>query len=266
MSLRCLLFFIFLFSIIKIDAQVRRKGVTPLRRGNYDTTEIPSKYSLAQFQGKWQEYKRTDHNNNPVSFNDSLLLAFTDSNKVETKTNLNNRMTMKGTAEIDPGDILTAAADEYKIVSVSQDEIVLDDEDQYIHWFKKVNQFFYESLGKNQVNQDSYTTPIQATIVDIIGNWSVYKRDAKPGAITDDMFLIKYLNITTKTGDNTATGIITFYKGENSQQLPVTVTLNGTNIKIIAGQNTWDLSVYKADGKEFIFGNPGLLYFCKAEK
>jgi len=265
MPLRYFLLFTILFSFNKINAQVQRKGVSPLQRGPQPGQTKTPDYSLAQLKGKWQEFKRTDYHGNDVSFGDSLLLNFTDSDKVETKTSISNSMTMTGTANIDGDNTLTAAADQYTIKSFGKNEMVLDDNDQYLHEFKKVDLFWYELLGKTSVKQDTYDTSVKVKVSTILGDWTVYKKQAKPGFITGDTPLIKYLNLTNKTSDSTASGELTFYKGESSQQMPCTITLSGTNIKIVAGQNSWDLSVYQADADNFIFGNSGLLYFSKKD-
>jgi hypothetical protein len=268
MRVKYFLFFAVLFSLIDTaNAQrVGRKGVTPVQRGNgNNTSQKKSDYTLAGLQGKWQEFKRTDYHGNEVGFTDSIQLKFTDTNKVQTRTSVSNSMTMTGIADIDGDNNLTVASDAYTIKSFANNELVLDDNDKYLHQLKKVDEYWYETLGKLSVKQDTYNNTVKVTLKDITGKWSIYKRQAKPGAITNDMELIKYLNITTKVNDSTASGDLTFYQGQSSQESPCTVTLSGSDIKIMAGQHKWALSIYQADANNFIFGNEGLLYFSKAE-
>ena len=259
-----LFYILMLLSSISNAQQVHRKGVTPVQRGSNSSTKTAD-YTLTQFIGKWQEFKRTDYRGNEVGFTDSLQLNFTDSDKVETRTSISNTMTMTGVANIDGDNTLTAAADSYTIKAFGKNQMILDDDDQYLHQFKKVDTFWYEMLGKTPIKQDTYDTLIKTSITTLLGKWSVYKRQAKPGAISDDMEIIKYINITSKTTDSTASGNVTFYKGQSSQQLPCTVTISGSNIKIVAGQSKWELSIFQADGSNFIFGNSGLLYFSKKD-
>jgi hypothetical protein len=267
-SLKYFFISILLLSTIgESNAQYKRRGETLQSRG--DKTAKPKKadYKIDQFKGKWQEFERKERsNNNVVSFNDSIQLKFSDSNKVMTKTSIVTSMTLVGDAEIGDGNILTVAADEYTIKSLTSDELVLDDNEMFIHRLKKMDTFWYETLGRIPVKQNEYSTPIETSINNILGKWSVYRRQAKPGAVKDDILLIKYLSIPGKMNETTATGDIVFYKGQSSQQSSCTVTLKGTEIKIIAGANTWTLSVYQADANNFVFGNSSLLYFSKPSK
>jgi len=267
MSARFFLFLILLCSFGKQSiAQVRRKGVTPLQRGSRPSN--PNKkadFSVDQFRGKWQEYERVDRDSNlVVPFTDSIQLAFGDSSQVRTRISVSNAVSMNGLAEIDDDNNLTVASDEYTVKSFAKNEMVLDDNEKYIHRLRRVDMFWYESLGKLSVKQDDYSNSVSVPIKSVMGKWSVYRREAKPGAINNNMQLIKYLNILTKTNDSTATGDITFYQGQSAQQLPCTVSLSGGNIKITAGQNSWNYLVKQADGINFIFGNDGILYFSKS--
>jgi hypothetical protein len=253
--------------IMQADAQYKRKGETLQTRGNKNANGKKSIYSLAQLQGKWQEYDRKDRSNNtPVGFTDSIQMIFSDTNKVQTRTSIITSMNMKGEAEIDGDNTLTAAADEYTIKSLMNNELVLDDNDKFIHTLHKVDSFWYEKLGRLSAKTNDYSTPVKAAINDVLGKWSVYRRQAKPGATGSDVLLIKYLNIPSKKDEHTAVGDITFYQGQTELQLPCTVTLTGSSIKIIAASNKWELSVYQADAGNFVFGNSSLLYFSKPTK
>jgi hypothetical protein len=63
--------------------------------------------------------------------------------------------------------------------------------------------------------------------------------------------------------DNTATGEIMFYKTEKLETLPATFVLEGERLKISTDNNTWNMTLYKADGKELIFGDASLMYYSK---
>ena len=76
--------------------------------------------------------------------------------------------------------------------------------------------------------------------------------------------VIKYLKIQKKVDASTLTGEVTIYQKEKSQELPCTITLHKTGIQVTAGANSWYLPIYKADGKELVFGNVELmLNYCK---
>lgn len=248
-----------------VDAQrVKRKGVTPLDisknknvAGKNDIT-----FSLDQFTGKWQETGREDREKNLARIIDTIMLNFPEPGKIITRDG--NHSNIVGDAEIAPGNVLLAAADVYTIVSVTPEQLILDDQENYIHIFTKTPQFTYETYGKNIVKPDTYTEPVAVKLADITAKWSVYRRQAKPGAILPPTNIIRYLFITNKVDDSTANGQITFNVDEKSQAMSCTVKISDKAIAITAGTNTWNLAVYKADGKEFIFGDPEvLLYYAK---
>ncbi|MFT3682302.1 MAG: hypothetical protein QM791_18660 [Ferruginibacter sp.] len=253
-----------LLATMHLEAQhVKRKGVTPLDVTKKQGKNGAAAFSLEQFAGKWQETARTERDNNPAVITDTIMLNFPSPGKVITRDG--NHSNIIGNAAIEaPGNVLIAAADVYTIVSVSPEQLVLDDQDNYIHIFSKTQQFMYETYGKNAVNQDVYTNPVSITLADVTGKWSVYRKMAKPGAINPPTNIIKYLFITEKTGDDTANGEITFYQKEKSEMLPCSVKVNNASITVSAGDYKWDLMVYKADGKEMVFGDPDvLLYYAK---
>lgn len=255
---------LFLASLQTAAQRVKRKGVTPMdvtkNKGANGKDAIL--FTLEQFNGKWQETGRVDRENNLARIFDTLMLNFTEPGKVITRDG--NHANIMGNAEIAPGNVLLAAADVYTIISVTPEQLVLDDQENYIHTFTKTESFTYESYGKTAVKPDVYTTPVSIKSTDILGKWSVYRRQAKPGAIHPPTNIIRYLFIRDKVDDITANGEITFYVDEKSQAMSCTVKINNDAILITAGSNTWNLSVYKADGKEFIFGDPEvLLYYAK---
>jgi hypothetical protein len=242
---------------------VKRKGVTPVNVGKKPETKFTYDYNLEQFKGKWQEIKRTYKNNDPAPIVDTVFLFFKNDNKVETKDG--TKTYIKGEAAIEvPGNILVAAADVYTIISVSNETIVLDDNDEFIHTFKKVDQFWSETVGKDPVPQEAFENPVHPNVNNLIGNWGVYRRQASPGGVDAKTMLIKHLKITTTTGEHSATGEVTCYTNEKSETLPCTVTINGSTIEVSTATHKWSFPVFKADGKELVFGTKGkLLYFAK---
>ena len=76
--------------------------------------------------------------------------------------------------------------------------------------------------------------------------------------------LIRYLKVKSKVNETTLTGLITVYQKEKSEELPCTITVYKTGMQIVAGTYSWYLPIYKADGKELVFGNVELmLNYCK---
>jgi hypothetical protein len=150
MKTKYFLFFMLLFSfIINANAQYRRRGETLQSPGN-KTKSKKADYTIDQFKGKWQEIERIYKvDSSSVSFKDSIQLIFSDSSKVQTRTSTNSPMTMNGEAEIENDNLLTVAADEYTVKSLTATELILDDNDKFIHRLKKVDHFWFETIGKN---------------------------------------------------------------------------------------------------------------------
>jgi hypothetical protein len=251
------------FSTVAQNRRVQRKGVTPVNTGSQGQAKFTYSYQLEQFKGKWQEIKRTYKNNNPAVINDTIFLYFKEENKVETKDG--TKTYIKGEAAIEaPGNVLVAAADLYTIISISNEMMVLDDGDEFIHTFKKVNLFWSETLGKDPVQSETFENPIQPVMLNLMGNWGVYRRQAAPGAIEAKTMLIKNLKITSSASEHEATGEVTFYNKEKSETAPCKIKVIGNTIEISTIANQWNFPVYKAEAKELVFGTKEkLLYFAK---
>jgi len=245
------------FSAESQKMKVKRKGVTPM-----DVTKNPpantSMYSLNQFTGKWQEVSRADGRNNGVGFKDTLFYTFSDKGEVFSRDGVN--MSLMGEALIDPGNVLVAAADVFTIRSMNKNEVVLDD-GEYLHTLVRKNGFWYETLPTTEVVPEKLNTPVSVNASALSGKWKVYRRAAQPG--TTDKVLIRILNVSKISNDNSASGDITFYRSEKLETLPCTITIDGSRMHISTEKNTWNFTVYKADGKDLVFGDASLMYYCK---
>ena len=261
MILKTLLPFIFL-SVISFCAEsqqlkVKRKGVTPLDVTKKTLSNVPA-YSLSQFAGRWQEVSRTDTKNSSVAFKDTLFYNFSGE-KVFSRDGVN--MSMTGEAAIDPGNVLVAAADVFTIRSMNNNQVVLDDGD-YLHTLIRKKEFWHETLPTNYIAPEKFTTPVAVKASALLGKWKVYRREAKPGS-KNNKVLIRIFNVTQIKDDHTAAGDLTFYQTEKLETLPFNIILNGEKIYIATAKDSWNYNVYKADGKELIFGDSSLMYYCK---
>jgi hypothetical protein len=244
------------------DAQevmkLKRKGAQPQ---NVTKPVKSSAYSLEQFNGKWQEISRRDRTNNSrVDFEDTLFFIFSGNNDIYTRNGVN--LSLKGKADLQAGNILSTGADEFIIQSLDKTTAVLDDEDKYIHTIIKKESFRYETFPTDSIAPEKFSIPVEISYSDIIGKWSVYRREANPGSTSIDGPLLKTLNIEN-TNSNTYNCEITFYRAEKSETVPGNITLEGTKIYLITSKHSWLMNVYKADKKEFIFGSTELMYYCK---
>ncbi len=243
--------------------RVGRRGVNPVNTTSSKKGPVYN-FTLAQLQGRWQEIKRTDADKSELPLTDTIYLHFTEADKVETRDG--NKTIMRGAAFIDePGNILIAAADIYTIGSVSATELLLLDDDGTVHTLTKKEIFWRETLGKNPITDPVLDTPLDPNLADFDGsNWAVYRRRAKPGAVSNESVLIRYIKSIKKNADNTATAELTFYSKDKTEVMPCTITVVKNQIEIKSGDNTWLMFVYKVEKDEWIFGDhKTLLYYAK---
>nr|WP_294904839.1 hypothetical protein [uncultured Lacibacter sp.] len=243
--------------------RVGRKGVTPV-----NTTVSKNKqtfnFTLAQLEGRWQEVKRTAAGKQDLPIADTIYLHFTETDKVETRDG--TKTIMRGAALIDePGNILVAAADVYTIGALSATELVLLDDDGTVHTLAKKEIFWRETLGKNAVNDQVLDTPLNPDLSVFDGSsWTVFRRRAKPGAVSDGSVLIRYVKNIKSNGATAATGELTFYSKDKTEVQPCTITVINNQVEIKSGGHSWLMFVYKAEKEEWIFGDhKTLLYFAK---
>ncbi len=247
------------------DAQkVKRKGMDPIDVSKNKKAKAPPapRFSTAQLLGKWQEVSRRDHAGREVAVKDTLFLNFSGPGKVITREG-NSATSMQGEASIEPGDVLLAAADVYTILSLNDSLAVLDNQEDFVHTFRKTPEFYFETLGRLSVKQDEFSVPLPVSAEAVAGNWRVYRRVAKPGAINPPVNIIQYLKITDTTGIPLR-GEITFYQTNQTFSVPCEIHLRGTALYIASGDYSWELNVYKAADGELVFGDPALLlYYAK---
>src|SRR6476661_2138041 len=173
--------------------KVIRKGMPPIQTSHAQPT---ARYGIGQFTGKWQEVSRfTRTNRTAVSFTDSLQLWFKGSN-VEIREGNGMSMNMKGAASIDAPNTLNVAGDSYTVLSLSKNMLVIDD-GEFIRTLKKMNRFYYETLGQVQVEQPVYTTPVITDGSALTGKWTIYRRDAAPGEVNANTNVIKNITINS---------------------------------------------------------------------
>jgi len=261
MLLKYFLSIIVLLTITKFaEAQKKKvipKGMPP--RIIKKTAATKSKYSLEQFNGKWQEVKRTGkRSNSSLAFKDTLFYNFLGNGEVYSRDGVN--MSMKGEAAIEPDNVLVAAADVFTIRSMNNNQLVLDD-GEYIHTLERRKNFWYETLPATAVNQEKFITPVKINASALAGEWRVYRREAKPG--TAETVLLRFLNIQNIKDDKNATGKVTFYTTGKTETLHATFMLDGENLQISTEKNTWNMMVYQADDNDLVFGDASLRYYCK---
>lgn len=232
--------------------QVVRKGMAMESSKKTVISEPPAKYTIDQMAGKWQEVKRMNTKSEIVDFTDSLSMTINGA-KSEVRAG-GMGMIMRGEAVVLAPATLQIAGDSYGIRTVDKDVIVLKD-DKYLRQLNRVSQFYFETTGKSPVKSLDENTAVTANIRDLAGKWEIYRRTAKPGAITDSTVLFKSITLTEITDENTAKGEMVVYNGSNiSESLPCTVRILGTELSIISDKGPMIFNIYKAEGGDFVFG------------
>ena len=240
----------------QVVKKVKRKSVTviPVKKNS-------TKYSLKELRGKWQEVRRTTRSNAELDFKDTLCYFFTGNDEVYSRDGIN--MSLKGGAILEPDNTLVAAADVFTIRSLTTKQLVLDDNEKYIHTLMRKDNFWYESLPSRTIVPETFSTPIRVDLSAIVGKWMVFRRDAKPGAIADNDPLIRILSVMGNNTGNNNNGEITYYLSDRSVTHPARIMVEGDRIRINSNGLAWDMLIYKASDRELVFGNRALMYFCK---
>lgn len=236
--------------------KVIRKGMPPV---NSKTSSRTVFYNISQLTGKWQEYQRKIVGTSaPVDFQDTLMLSFNKRDSVYIYDGIS--MSQRGVASIDAPASLSMAGDTYSILSMNKTNMVLND-GEYIRSFKKMKQFYRETLGNIQLNTESFEKPQAINPGNLQGRWDVYRRQANPG--TADSVMVKSITFKTTTNESIA-GSISFYSSGNTQTENFTGYISGTMMHLTAPGFKGSWQTYKADGKEFVFGkDKEIIYYAR---
>jgi hypothetical protein len=262
MKAKFLILPVVLFGLVQITCaqqKVARKGTHPTTRKK----KPELRYTLSQFNGKWQEVKRSLlQSKQNMEFTDTLLLKF-DEDKVEIKDATSMRVSMKGFAQMEAPNLLIAGGDEFLVKYLDSSRLILDD-GEFVREMQKKKLFYFETLGKDSVEVDPINNAVNIEPKNIEGKWMVYRRQALAGSVNDQAVVIKSLELFPSDVQGSAKGEVVFYKTNITETLPCSVVFGNTTILVITEPYTWEFSTYKADGKEFVFGEKGqLLYYAK---
>lgn len=244
----------------KLNAQYARKGVVPTSGAKRKATVIQPEYTMEALIGKWQEIKRrTLSAKERIEFSDTLQLNFNKRDSVIIRDGIT--MSQRGYARIEGLNNLQLAGDEYSILYLSKNILVLND-GEYSREFQKKNLFYHETLGKIIVPKDDLSVPVTVDMNKIMGKWVVYRTQAVPGA-ADDSAIIKYITFSSEN-KGILSGEVTYSKANKTESHPFTANPGKGSLMILTNGHTWDLKTYKANGKELVFGKQGgLIYFAK---
>ncbi len=240
--------------------KVVRKGVKPVVT---PVATIAPNFELEQLTGKWQEWKRISlADKKTIAYSDTMMLNFNKRDAVEIRDGVS--MALIGEAAIEKPNRLLLAGDNYTIISVNNNQLVIND-GEYTRHLKKKKAFYYESLGNIQVHSEDFTVAVKPNLSVVEGKWDIYRRQAAPGFINEQTdLLIKNISIQTPDAKGLAQGEISLYTKAGTEKLPCTIQFSETTMHVDAGNAHLDYNIYKTDADEFIFGRKGgLMYYAK---
>jgi hypothetical protein len=248
------------------DAQrVGRKGVTPATR---PSKPLPAaNYQPEQFAGRWQEVKRTNRAGEPVEIVDTFYIHVQQRNKVVTREGKNPYLT--GALQVEPNDVLVAAADVFKIIQATDSSLVLYNQEQYNHHFQRVDRFSYESdrAALNDKPKEEYI-PASRTSDQLVGRWWMYKRQAPPGTVDLNAAYIKSFHLYASTDSMAGKDWAMVAQAQRSEQQPARISVKGHHLRIESGKQVFTYWIYVSPEKELMIGDAGkeVFFFRWAER
>jgi hypothetical protein len=232
---------------------------------NYSKTSGKTKkgkYKMDQLTGRWQETEKLNSKNKEkIAVADTFYIHFYDNGTADTKQG--NSVIITGTSELFTDDYLTTSANDFKIISVTPDMLVLDDLSGFQHSFSRKVLFAYEvQTVRPEPVVDTAKAIIDISSASLMKGWFAYKREATPGFVKPATALIRKLKIQEKQSENNFKGEIEFEQFGKALVQTCTLVFANNMVSVFTEENTWNMEVFKADGKEMILGKKGeLLYY-----
>jgi len=251
------------FSIQPAEAQVKKPAATTI--GRKRTQGKPPQFKVEALLGKWQETARKNANAKMDEYvHDTLYLDFAGGTTVHTQEG--NSAIITGTAEIGNDDILSTSANDYKIISLDEKQLVLDDLNGHLRYLDKKTAFYGTGVPINNTPVgDLSSKVVELNDANLIRNWFAYRRAAAPGAIKPGSPVIRNLKILKKEGNNYS-GVVDFAQNGALVSEPATLVFTGNQLTLNSATQKWNMTVYTADGKELMMGTKGeLVYYFKIQ-
>ena len=252
----------YLASNLVAQSPVKIKGVAGKGVAAKNIPVEQPHYNIRQLTGKWQEIKRMNVlTRMQNSFTDTLQLNFNKRDSVLVREGMGN--SKKGYAALNPPNDLLVAGSRFLIKSLSTNRLVVMD-NSFIRTLKKKKLFYYETLGNIILTKENLSKPLYVNAKKLLGKWEVYRTQATPGFA--DSGVIKQIYFQRIDPDKSLSGNLTFIKEDMTYSVSFKAILLNGNMQLITEKHIWELHIFKADGKEFIFGKQGgLVYFSKSQ-
>lgn len=224
------------------------------------------KYKMEQLIGRWQETEKWDQKaKEKISVTDTFYIHFHDNGTADTKQG--NSVVITGTSDIYTDDYITTSANDFKIVTLTPAMMVLDDLRGFRHTFSRKDLFAYEVEPVRPTPVvDTAKAIIDFSSVSLIKDWFAYKREAAPGFVKPGTAVIRNLKILQQQSQNNFKGEIQFARFGKATVEACTLIFTNNMVSIVTEGDTWNMEVFKADGREMIMGKKNeLVYYFQHE-
>lgn len=216
-----------------------------------------------KFYGSWQEISRKNGKGGSalsIGAGDTIYLRFSKDSAMHLPGT--DFLPMFGSYDFMEPDKLNIATNDFKVISIGNEEMILDNNMNTISHFVKTNTPFYWEVNKGSV-------PVEAIDLSpdlLIKNW--YVNRIAPAAASEMPNSITSLNIKEKNSENSFAGNISFGKWSENKFTtePCTLLFDKNQLTIKAASFSWTGQIYKANGDSIKFGQQGLMYYFKKQK
>ena len=215
-------------------------------------------YTKVQFKGNWVETERVDYTKNvhKIITNDSIYLHFTNDSAIYLTGT--RRLPVYGTFFLTHGNNLNVSKRDFKVISITDQMMVLDDYNNIIHTFIHTSTPFFFEINKQLIPK----VDIDLTPKSLIKNWFVYSLST-PISVENDNAL-STLNILEQNSETSYSGTVEFgdWKKNSYKTLPCKITFSENNLRIESEEFNLTGKIFKANGDTIIFGKVKNLIYC----
>ena len=227
-----------------------------LPRQQQQPPKSKSTYTKTQFKGNWVETERLDYKKNVLNIPpvDSIYLHFTKDSAIFLKGI--RQLPVYSSFFLTHGNNLNVSKRDFKVLSISDQNLVLDDYDNAIHTFTFTpTPFSFET-------KQSAAKDIDLTPKSLIKNWFVYSLST-PISVENDNALSE-LTILKQDSENSYSGTVIFgdWNKEIFKKSPCKIIFSANNLRIESEEFNLAGKVFKANGDTIIFGKVKNLVYC----
>lgn len=212
----------------------------------------------------WVEYKRTDANNKPIAYTDTIYIYHLQKDSISLRLNgfqYNNPIRNHKTD-------LTFTS--FEVLAHGKEEIILEKRSgtkHYFHFREKKNQAVLvqavDDIAARVKRQDK--TPITITSAWLQKNWKAYKRESVTGPIANLDFKTVIKRVTLKEASDSLLGFMKL--GSESTYLFRVIKVEQGHFLVADPQGKqYQFHIYGLTERELVFeDHRGLVYYCIPE-